>query len=76
MLLHLVQPFALATLYEALSHVKRFCDHIESLTARGVNAHIATEVLNDLVTYSGVDLKGLQALLLEFLTESKSIEGD
>ncbi|EPS98539.1 hypothetical protein FOMPIDRAFT_143657 [Fomitopsis schrenkii] len=62
---HLVHPYSLGRIRSILRYIKRFRDHIASLTAKGENAQIAREVLLDVVDCSGIEFDRLGAVLGE-----------
>lgn len=64
--MHLLHPFALRHLTEAVAHVKRFRETVNPLPPKGENSQIAKDVLIDTVDASGVDLNILLPLLEEF----------
>lgn len=72
MFVHLVHPYSLWRIRMILGYVKRFRDHIASLTPTGENAQIAKEVLLDVVDCSGIELDRLDTVLGEVY---QSIQG-
>lgn len=76
MLLHLVQPYALANLTAAIKHVKRFHGCLQALTPKQENAQIAKDVLVDLVDCSGIDLNALESLLTDLVQDAQAISGE
>jgi hypothetical protein len=74
-LLHLVQPYALGCLCQALKHVVLLYDCLRVKRAKEENTQIAKDVFLDLVERSGINLKGLASLLSESLQDSASISG-
>lgn len=72
MLLHLVHPFALRNLQEAVTHVKRFRDELDPLPPKGENSQIAKDILMDTVDSSGINLTALLSVLEEIKALSKT----
>lgn len=60
-----MHPYSLGRIRTILGYIKRFRDHIASLTPTGENAHIAREVLVDVVDCSGIELDRLNTVLGE-----------
>ncbi|TCD64663.1 60S ribosomal protein L7 [Steccherinum ochraceum] len=67
-LIHMVHPYVHRHMLAAVRHVKRFRDHIGSLSAKGENAQIAKDVLMDAIDCSGIHLDTLVPLLNETST--------
>ncbi len=75
MLLHLSHPFPIKNLQTAVGHVKRFREHLGSLSPKAKNSQIAREVLLDAVDCSGVDIYALPKLLNECLANTAKESG-
>ncbi|TFK42513.1 hypothetical protein BDQ12DRAFT_676334 [Crucibulum laeve] len=73
-LLTLIHPYAVQNVLTALRHVRQFRSFLGSLPAGGENAHIAKDVLIDLVDRSGVDFTALSNLLEEVVKASKMLD--
>lgn len=71
----MVHPYVLKHMLIAVDHVKRFRDHIGSLSAKGENAQIAKDVLMDAIDYSGIHLDVLIGTLHENLLLAAKIPG-
>ncbi|KZT09518.1 uncharacterized protein LAESUDRAFT_508521 [Laetiporus sulphureus 93-53] len=74
--LHLIHPLSLGQVLDMLNHVKRFRDHISSLSAKSENAQIAKDVLMDIVTSSGIKLDQLRQELGQTLQRAKGLSTD
>lgn len=72
-MLHLVQPYALGCLCQALQHVVLLYDCLRVKRAKEENTQIAKDVFLDLIERSGINLKGLVSLLSKSLQDSASI---
>ena len=68
---HLLHPFALRNLHEAVGHVRRFRNELDPLPPKGENAQIAKEVLMDTVNSAGIHLDAFFSLLEEIKTAVK-----
>ncbi|KAL0946602.1 hypothetical protein HGRIS_012801 [Hohenbuehelia grisea] len=75
-LLFLAHPLVLLHLRDAIRHVKGFHKHLSSLAARGDNALIARDVLQDLFTTSGIDLHAFDLLLDDLLADASALQGE
>lgn len=64
-LLHLLHPYALQNLRDAIAHVRRFRDELDPLPPKGESAQIAKDILMDAADSSGVDLQKLLSTLDE-----------
>ncbi|KAI0928422.1 hypothetical protein AcV5_005998 [Taiwanofungus camphoratus] len=73
-LFHLIHPYALNRVHTALGHVKRFRDHVATLSAKGEREQIAKDALLDVVDCSGVDLEGLGQLLDDMTQDVKAFD--
>lgn len=58
-----------------MGYIKRFRDHVASLTAKGENAQIARDVLLDVVDCSGIDLEQLGTVFGEVYQSLKGANG-
>lgn len=63
-------------MHTALGHVKRFRDHVATLSAKGEREQIAKDALLDVVDCSGVDLEGLGQLLDDMTQDVKAFDGE
>ncbi|KAH7889366.1 hypothetical protein F5I97DRAFT_1993976, partial [Phlebopus sp. FC_14] len=75
-LLHLIHPLTLGNLIGVTIHVNRFYQTISSLSAKGENAQIARDILLDLVTCSGLNLKELEAIFKSAVPDVRAIPGE
>ena len=75
MFVHLVHPYSLGRIRSILGYIKRFRDHIASLTPTGENAQIAKDVLTDVVDCSGIELDRLNTVLGEIYQASQGSNG-
>ncbi|KAH9935022.1 uncharacterized protein B0H18DRAFT_1207647 [Fomitopsis serialis] len=73
---HLVHPYSLERIRIILGYIKRFRDHVASLTAKGENAQIARDVLLDVVDCSGIDLERLSIVFTEVYQSLKGGAND
>lgn len=75
-LLHVVHPYTLKSLKDALSNVRKLRNRLDTLKAQGENSTIAKGVVVDMVNCATVNLDELEPLLDGFITESQSISGE
>jgi hypothetical protein len=61
--LHLLHPFALQNLQEAVGHVRRFRNELDPLPPKSENSSIAKETLMDIVNSAGVNVDAFLSLL-------------
>jgi hypothetical protein len=58
-----------------LTHVKNFRRFLGGLTPGGENAHIAKDILVDLVDRSGLNIEAINSLLGECIKNAEPISG-
>lgn len=75
-LLHLTHPWILTNLIAVIAHVNRFYHSLSALTPKGENSQIARDILMDVINYSGLDLRGIEEILVKSaLPDARSIPG-
>ncbi|KAG2158212.1 uncharacterized protein EDB93DRAFT_1238009 [Suillus bovinus] len=72
-LLHLVHPLALTNLRAVVFHVSSFHQYLASMTAKRENSQFARDIMLDLVSSSGLDLKVLEDILSSAIPEASAI---
>ncbi|KAG1756683.1 uncharacterized protein EDB91DRAFT_1093918 [Suillus paluster] len=72
-LLHLVHPLALTNLRAVVSHVNCFHQYLASMTAKRENSQFARDIMLDLVSSSGLDLKILEDTLKAAIPEASAV---
>ncbi|KAG1754658.1 hypothetical protein EDB19DRAFT_1667565 [Suillus lakei] len=72
-LLHLVHPLALTNLRAVVFHVNCFHQYLASMTAKRENSQFARDIMLDLVSSSGLDLKALDDVLSAAIPEASAI---
>ncbi|KAG2157205.1 hypothetical protein DEU56DRAFT_763462 [Suillus clintonianus] len=72
-LLHLVHPLALTNLRAVTFHVNCFHQYLASMTAKRENSQFARDIMLDLVSSSGLDLKVLEDILSTAIPEASAI---
>ncbi|KAI6160019.1 hypothetical protein EDD17DRAFT_1485464 [Pisolithus thermaeus] len=75
-LLHLVHPLLLANIIDMISHVNRFYQWLNSMTAKGESAQMARGALLDVVDYSGLNLEALEGIFKNVLREVSTMPGE
>jgi hypothetical protein len=68
-------PFALSRLHALLGHIDRLRTYLQSRHPSGETAHIARDILLDLVDCSGLELTGLHSASEGLMTELSKAEG-
>ncbi|KAF8892522.1 hypothetical protein BD779DRAFT_1670216 [Infundibulicybe gibba] len=61
--LHLIHPYGLGNFTTVLKYIQHFRNHVGSFNPPGEGAHIARDILVDLVDRSGIDFSALGELL-------------
>ncbi|KAG0707666.1 hypothetical protein DFH29DRAFT_592452 [Suillus ampliporus] len=72
-LLHLVHPLALTNLTTVVFHVNRLHQYLASMTAKRENSQFARDIMLDLVSSSGLDLRVLEDILSTAIPEASAI---
>ena len=73
-LLHLNHPFALENLLGALKHLKNFRDLLSKYPAGEEKAHVAKEIVLDLVDSCGIQFSELLKLLEDHLAKIRQVD--
>lgn len=74
-MLHLTHPFILTNLVGVIVHVNRFYHSLSALTPKGENSQIARDILMDVISCSGLDLRGIEEILKGAISDARNIPG-
>lgn len=74
-LLHLVHPLALTNLRAVVFHVSSFHQYLALMMAKRENSQFARNIMLDLVSSPGLDLKVLEDILSSAIPEASAIPG-